>query len=203
MSGNEQLERARERVIDAIAQNINLYGVTESVGRLYGSLYFQEEPMTLDAMKDELGMSKTSMSTSVRGLMELKMVEKVWKRGERKDLYRAEMDWYQTFSDLFTIKWRAGVSANINAIEKSKKELFELLNCDNLDDEVRLEAEKMLAKLDYALEYYDWLQRLVNSFESKEIFDYIPRKKKGHRLSCSLCFLWEKLRYVGILIVLQ
>ncbi|WP_369011870.1 GbsR/MarR family transcriptional regulator, partial [Robertmurraya sp. DFI.2.37] len=66
-----------------------LYGVTESVGRLYGSLYFQEEPMTLDAMKDELGMSITSMSTSVRGLMELKMVEKVWKRGERKDLYRA------------------------------------------------------------------------------------------------------------------
>ncbi|WP_019153050.1 GbsR/MarR family transcriptional regulator [Robertmurraya massiliosenegalensis] len=177
MSGNEQLERARERVIDAIAQNINLYGVTDSVGRLYGSLYFQDEPMTLDAMKDELGMSKTSMSTSVRGLMELKMVEKVWKKGERKDLYRAEMDWYQSFSDLFTIKWRAGVGANINAIEKSKKELLDLLSEKDIEDDTRLEAEKMMTKLDYALEYYDWLQRLVNSFETKEIFEYIPLKK--------------------------
>lgn len=179
LSGNEQLERARERVIDAIAQNINLYGVTESVGRLYGSLYFQEHPMTLDEMKEELGMSKTTMSTSVRGLMELKMVEKVWRKGERKDLYQAEMDWYQTFSDLFTLKWRSGVNNNIHAIEKSKSEILRLLSTDNLDEEVREEAEKMIDKLEYALEYYDWLLRLVNSFESKEIFQYIPKKREG------------------------
>lgn len=179
LSENEQLERARERVIDAIAHNINLYGVTESVGRLYGALFFQDHPMTLDEMKDELGMSKTSMSTSVRGLMELKMVEKVWKKGERKDLYRAELDWYQTFTDLFTIKWRTGVMANINAIEKSKKELKELLSSDNIDEAVKKEAEMMVGKLDYALEYYDWLQRLVDSFESKEIFNFIPKKNEN------------------------
>lgn len=178
MSSNEQLERARERVIDTIAQNMNLYGVTESVGRLYGSLYFHENPITLDEMKDELGMSKTSMSTSVRGLMELKMVEKVWKKGERKDLYRAEMDWYQTFSDLFTIKWRTAVNANIGAIEKSKGELVQLVNDDTVEIEVQNEAQKIIDKLNYALEYYDWLQRLVSSFESKEIFQYIPKKTK-------------------------
>jgi DNA-binding transcriptional regulator GbsR (MarR family) len=177
LSENEQLERARERVIDAIAQNINLYGVTESVGRLYGSLYFHDNPMTLDEMKDELGMSKTSMSTSVRGLMELKMVEKVWKKGERKDLYQAEMDWYQTFSDLFTIKWRTGVTANINVIEKSKKEISEIVAHGDVDELTKHEAETMIEKLDYALEYYDWLQRLVDSFESKEIFKYIPKKQ--------------------------
>lgn len=80
----ERLDKARERVIETISQNMNLYGITPSVGRLYGLLYFQAVPMTLDEMKEELGMSKTSMSTSVRNLLELKMVEKVWRKGSRK-----------------------------------------------------------------------------------------------------------------------
>jgi len=177
MEGKEQLEVARERVIDAIAQNINLYGVTDSIGRLYGMLLFQEKPMTLDEMKEELGMSKTSMSTSVRTLLELKMVDKVWKKGVRKDLYKAEDDWYQTFIDFFTIKWRAGVSMNVYAMEKSLAELNKMINDKTISDEIKEEAKKDIEKLEYALEYYSWLNRFVDSLESQEIFNFIPKKE--------------------------
>ena len=54
-------EELIERYIQVIAKNMNLYGITPSVGRLYGTLYFAEEPMTLDQMRDALLMSKTSM----------------------------------------------------------------------------------------------------------------------------------------------
>ncbi|MEH7238277.1 choline uptake/conversion transcriptional regulator CudC [Bacillus sp. JJ1562] len=176
MQGVDKLEKARERVIDAIAQNMNLYGVTPSVGRLWGLMYFHEEPMTLDEMKQELGMSKTSMSTSVRNLMELKMVDKVWKKGIRKDLYEVEEDWYQTFIDFFTIKWRNGISMNVSAIQKSLAELKELLKDDQVSDEIKVEAESDIVKLNNALEYYFWLNRLVDSFESHEIFTFVPKK---------------------------
>ena len=178
MNGEKQLEQARERVIDAISQNMNLYGVTESVGRLYGALYFQEGPLTLDEMKEELGMSKTSMSTSVRSLLELKMVGKVWKKGVRKDLYQAEPDWYQTFIDFFTIKWRSGIDINSIAMKKSLSELKLLLEDENVDITVKNEANMDIEKLTSALEYYDWLDRLVDSLESKEIFEFIPKKAK-------------------------
>ncbi|MDQ0229943.1 choline uptake/conversion transcriptional regulator CudC [Metabacillus malikii] len=177
MQGKEEIEKARERVIDAISQNMNLYGVTPSVGRLWGLLYFQNEPMTLDEMKHELGMSKTSMSTSVRHLMDLQMVDKVWKKGSRKDLYVAEEDWYQTFIDFFTIKWRNGVNINVSAIEKSLKELNQLLNNNDISEDINQEIQQDIAKLHRALEYYDWLNRLVDSFESNDIFKYIPKKK--------------------------
>ncbi|WP_040206747.1 GbsR/MarR family transcriptional regulator [Neobacillus jeddahensis] len=175
MNGEKKLEHARERVIEAISQNMNLYGVTESIGRLYGALYFQEGPLTLDEMKDELGMSKTSMSTSVRSLLELKMVGKVWKKGVRKDLYQAEPDWYQTFIDFFSIKWRTGISINVSAMEKSLAELQSLVEDEGTDSKVHAEAKQDIEKLTDALEYYDWLNRLVDSFESKEIFNYIPK----------------------------
>ena len=132
MTDREQLNIARERVIDSVAQNMDLYGVTESIGRLYGMLLFQKNPMTLDEMKEELGMSKTSMSTSVRTLLELKMVDKVWRKGVRKDLYRAEEDWYQTFIDYFTIKWRLAITENIYAIEKSMNEIKVLMNKEGI-----------------------------------------------------------------------
>ncbi|MEH7380616.1 GbsR/MarR family transcriptional regulator [Bacillus sp. JJ1533] len=176
MQGVDKLEKARERVIDAIAQNMNLYGVTPSVGRLWGLMYFHDEPMTLDEMKQELGMSKTSMSTSVRNLVELKMVDKVWKKGIRKDLYEVEEDWYQTFIDFFTIKWRNGISMNVSAIQKSLTELNELLMDEQVNDDIKEEAESDIVKLNNALEYYFWLDRLVDSFESHEIFTFIPKK---------------------------
>jgi DNA-binding transcriptional regulator GbsR (MarR family) len=176
MNGEKELEKARERVIDAISQNMNLYGVTESIGRLYGSLYFQEGPLTLDEMKDELGMSKTSMSTSVRSLLELKMVGKVWKKGVRKDLYQAEPDWYQTFIDFFTIKWRAGISINISAMERSLSDLTALLDDENVDRNIKNQAKVDIEKLTSAIEYYDWLNRLVDSLESEQIFEFIPKK---------------------------
>lgn len=174
---NQQLDQAKERVIDTIAQNMNLYGVTDSVGRLFGLLFLHNGPMTLDEMKDQLGMSKTSMSTSVRNLMDLKMVDKVWKKGVRKDLYQAEEDWYQTFIDFFTIKWRAGVSMNVSAIQKSMEELKTLLNNNDVDDIVQEEAQLVIEKLQVCLDYYNWVHRLVDSFESHEIFEFIPKTK--------------------------
>lgn len=175
----EKLERSRVRVIEAISHNLHLYGVTPSIGRLYGLLFFSDDPLTLDEMKEELGMSKTSMSTSVRSLLDLNMVDKVWVKGERKDLYTIEEDWYQSFFDYFSIKWRAGISVNITAIEKSLKELRVLITEENVSEEVRKQATLDLTKLESSLEYYDWLGRLINTFESKEIFDLVPKKKSG------------------------
>jgi DNA-binding transcriptional regulator GbsR (MarR family) len=178
----EKLERSRTRVIDAIAQNMNLYGVTPSIGRLYGLLFFSDEPMTLDKMKEELGMSKTSMSTSVRSLLDLNMVDKVWVKGVRKDLYSIEEDWYQSFFDFFSLKWRTGISENITAIEKSLKELKELINNEETSENIKELANTDILKLQNSLDYYDWLNRLVDSFETKEIFNFIPKNNDMERL---------------------
>ncbi|MED4531356.1 GbsR/MarR family transcriptional regulator [Metabacillus fastidiosus] len=174
----DKLNKARERVIKAISQNLNLYGISPSIGRLWGLLYFQNEPMTLDDMKLELGMSKTSMSTSVRSLTDLNMVNKVWKKGVRKDLYEVEEDWHQNFIDFFSTKWRNGVSMNIAAIEKSLNELKELLDIQDLDNEILREINSDIEKLNKALDYYDWLNRLIDSLESHEIFEFIPKKDR-------------------------
>src|SRR5690554_3508406 len=170
----KKIQQVRDKVIQSIAQNIDLYGINQSIGRLYGTMYFHNQPMTLDEMRDALGMSKTSMSTGVRSLLDINMVHRRWQKGVRKDLYSVEEDWYKTFIDLFSTKWGRGIETNEKEIKKAKKELEELASQAS-NEELKGVLTKDLAKLQHALEYYQWLAMLIESFETGEIFKFIPK----------------------------
>lgn len=177
---NEEQERAvlkaRKRVIESIGQNMDLYGITLSTGHLYGLMFFQNKPMTLDEMGEAMEMSKTSMSTGVRTLVDMKMVNKVWEKGSRKDKYEVELDWFQTFSDFFTLKWRKALEINLHALRKSKGELAELVSRYAEDERLKAVAEADLDKLDEAIRYYTWLDRLIDAFETGSIFELVPKE---------------------------
>ena len=172
----EAIQKARKRVIEAIGKNMDLYGVTMSVGHLYGLLFFADKAMTLDEMGKEMEMSKTSMSNGIRTLLDLKMVHKVWAKGARKDLYEAETDWYQTFTDYFAIKWRVAVESNVLALRRSAGELERLHEQAGDNPALLSVIESDLAKIRFALEYYDWLNRLIDALESGEIYKLVPKK---------------------------
>lgn len=169
----EMLEEAEGIVIDAIADTMDLYGVTPSIGRLYGVLYFSEEAMTLDQMGNSLGMSKPSMSTGIHSLVDIEMVQKVWRKGERKDLYKAEKDFFVSFISFFCKKWDREVSTNLHAIEKATDQLNSLLENPDVPDAIQQKARKDLQQLKDSTQYYMWLKKLVQAFRSKELFNFI------------------------------
>lgn len=171
------INKIRQRVIESIGKNMDLYGITLSIGHLYGNMYFNRSPVTLDEMSQAMGMSKTSISTGMRTLTDLKMINKVWGKGSRKDLYEVVPDWHQNFTDFFSIKWRKAVEMNSSVL---KKTLIEIKNIkqQEADDQVlcqliALDEEKIVD----ALNYYNWLLRLIESFETGEIFNFIPKSE--------------------------
>ncbi|MFZ3577319.1 GbsR/MarR family transcriptional regulator [Virgibacillus sp. DJP39] len=170
----EQYEVTKEKFIQVIAKNMNLYGITSSVGRLYGVLYFAEEPMTLDGMRDALEMSKTSMSTGVRSLTDMKMVESTFKKGIRKDLYKSEEDWYKSFTSLFSNRWRHHTETNIEEADEAIEELLTIQK-DTSSEELRIKIGNDIERLRYAQNYYKWLMKFIQVIESGEIFSLIPK----------------------------
>jgi len=174
-----RIEKARHRVIDSIGKSMNLYGITLSVGHLYGHIYFKEHPVSLDEMAAEVGMSKTSVSTGMRMLTDLKMVNKVWSKGSRKDLYEVEMDWHQTFADYFAIKWRKSIEQNVQALTRSLAELKEMLTEDGDNETLVRVVSTDIRKIQSALAYYRWLTRLIDVLETGEIFKYIPKEAEA------------------------
>lgn len=169
--------QARRRVIESIGKNMDLYGVTLSIGHLYGNMYFNQQPVTLDEMSETMGMSKTSMSTGMRTLHDLKMINKVWGKGSRKDLYEVVPDWHQNFTDFFSIKWRKAVEQNMNMFSRTLKELEELKEQYKEDSACMDILRNDTDKIQETLAYYKWLDRLIDSFETGEIYRFIPKEE--------------------------
>ncbi|WP_422658130.1 GbsR/MarR family transcriptional regulator [Paenibacillus sp. EC2-1] len=170
------VQKIRKRVIENIGRNMDLYGISMSTGHLYGLLFFADKPMNLDEMGQEMKMSKTSMSTGVRTLLDYKMVNKVWEKGSRKDLYEVEYDWYQTFADFFDTKWRKSVESNILILGKALDETNKLLKQHEDDELITTVLQEDQAKMKEAVAYYKWLDRLIDTLVSGEIFTLVPKE---------------------------
>ncbi|ARI79047.1 choline uptake/conversion transcriptional regulator CudC [Halobacillus mangrovi] len=176
-AAKQTIENAKGLVIDSIAETMDLYGVTRSAGTLYGTMYFEDD-MTLDEMREKLGMSKPSMSTGVKKLQNYDIVKQTFRKGTRRQTFVAEKDFFSFFSKFFTKKWLREAKINLDAVRQAQREVKALLDAEDISDEVRAEATEVYNQLEASIPYYQWLQKLVASIESGEIFDLIPIDEK-------------------------
>ncbi|MEQ6389101.1 MarR family transcriptional regulator [Bacillaceae bacterium S4-13-58] len=112
--------RIQEDIINEFTKTIEMFDLTPSEARLFATLYLYGEPMTLDEMSEALGKSKTSMSTGIRTLLDQKLVERVWKKGERKDYYKADEALYKKFMSNYTQRWLELTIRQKEALSKIK-----------------------------------------------------------------------------------
>jgi predicted transcriptional regulator len=79
----------REKVIEDFGLYFEAHGLPRIVGRIYGALMIADEAVLgLDALTEQLSISKASASTAVRQLHGFKLIEKVSLPGDRRDYYR-------------------------------------------------------------------------------------------------------------------
>ncbi|ASK62354.1 GbsR/MarR family transcriptional regulator [Virgibacillus phasianinus] len=177
----EKIDQAENMMVNTISETMDLYGVTPSVGRLYATMYFKHQPITLDEMKEALGMSKPSMSTSVRKLQEINIVQKVWQKGSRKDSFMAEKNFFNYFTQFFGMKWEREVSMFLVSIRKAQEQLNDVIENSEIDEALRERAQLHYQQLDDAMVYYHWLEKLTKLTKSGEIYNYIPVEDAGER----------------------
>jgi len=173
LSAESKINYAEQEVINAIAETMDLYGITPSIGRLYATMYFKQSPMTLDEMKDELGMTKPSMSTAVRNLQEINIVRKIWRKGSRKDHFVAEKNFFNYFGRFFGSKWKREAEINLFAIKQAEDQLQEVIEDEQTGESLHKKARQDLEQLEDYKKYCYWLQQLADSIESGEIFDFL------------------------------
>ncbi len=170
----EQLEQAKDIVINSIGETMDLYGVNRSVGNLYGTMVFEQKSMTLDEMRYELQMSKPSMSAGVKKLQEFDGVKQQFIRGSRKQHFTAEKDFFTFFGNFFSLKWKREIKLNIEAIHKAENKLNPIVHSNTAAPEIIEEAQEVLTQIEHSKVYYAWLSTLSDALASGKIFDYFP-----------------------------
>lgn len=111
------------KIMVEFSKTAEMFDLTPIEARLFSYLYLEEEPMTLDDMGEALGKSKTSMSNSIRGLADLNLVTRVWKKGVRKDLYEANTQLFKIFMNSYIHKWIEATGYQKKALEEINKHI--------------------------------------------------------------------------------
>lgn len=79
---------ARNRLVEAGGKISQDLGMGRIVGQILLLLYLNPEEVSLDAMEEDLGLSKASVSIAARQLESFGLIRRVWKKGDRRSYYR-------------------------------------------------------------------------------------------------------------------
>ncbi len=140
------------------AKTVEMFGFTSLEARLFSYLYLEERPLTLDEMSEALGKSKTSMSTSVRSLADMNLVTRVWRKGVRKDLYKANKQLFKTFMTTYSHKW-------VEATNHQKDALMEIQKLITEEDSER-QLDDLSTKLKDILEFHQLIEQSFRNLKS-------------------------------------
>lgn len=149
------------KFVEAAGHTTQSFGIGRILGQIFALLYLSPRPLCLDEIAAELGVSKASVSTTIRQLERWSAVHRVWVRGDRKDYYEAEADLQVVIRNglLTTLRKKFETAGlQIGEVEESLKHALETTN-----GEERKDIEKVAERLQRAKEFHSRIQSILGN----------------------------------------
>ncbi len=100
------MDRVQREFIDRMGQAAETDGMSPIASRLFALLLLSAEPRSLDELADELQVSKASISTDARRLLERGAVERVSRPADRRDYYQLAPNFFAAVIRARIARWR-------------------------------------------------------------------------------------------------
>src|SRR6516165_2746415 len=115
-----ELSRARDLGIDTCGRIAEFWGFTRTMGRAFGLLYLSREPLAQSEIQKRLGISAGSASMTLAALGRWGVVHRVWVRGERREHYQAETDFWKMISGVLNERERREIGAAVDVVGRGE-----------------------------------------------------------------------------------
>ena len=93
---NEDLGPIKQNFIEGLSRISQFWGFPKGMGAIFAVLYISPNPLSLDELVEQTGLTKGAISTNVRALSRMGLIHPVSHLGDRKDYYEAETDFYKS-----------------------------------------------------------------------------------------------------------
>ncbi len=120
MATDDDLTSARDLAIDACGRIAQFWGFTRTMGRAFGLLYLSREPLPQSEIQSRLGISAGSASMTLSALGRWGVVHKVWVRGQRREHYQAETDFWKMISGVLNERERREIGAAVEVVGRAE-----------------------------------------------------------------------------------
>jgi DNA-binding transcriptional regulator GbsR (MarR family) len=115
-----ELDAARDLGIDTCGRIVEFWGFTRTMGRTFGLLYFSAAPLSQAQIQTRLRISAGSASMTLAALGRWGVVHRVWLRGQRREHYQAETDFWKMISGVLNERERREIGAAVETLEKAR-----------------------------------------------------------------------------------
>jgi len=140
-----RLQATRKKFIEAGGHTTQSFGFGRIIGQIYALLYLHPSPMCLDDIASELGVSKASVSISIRQLEAWSAVKRIWVKGDRRDFYEAETNFNNLLRNGLLEMVRKKLATAGNQLQLAEASIQDALSESDGDghEELKIIAERV------------------------------------------------------------
>jgi DNA-binding transcriptional regulator GbsR (MarR family) len=131
------------------------------MGQLYAALLLSPDPLSLDDLMAQLGISKAGVSTNMRTLEHMGIVREAWVKDDRRKYYRAESDFWRILTNVLSSRELRDVNQALRVLESNTIQLQTALP-DMPESEQQL-AEFYVSRIEQLQDFFRLAQLLLLS----------------------------------------
>lgn len=117
---DDDLDQARALGVETCGRIAKFWGFTRTMGRAFGLLYLSPEPLTQPELQRRLGVSVGNASMTLAALERWGVVARLRRRGERRDRFAAETDFWKMIAGVINRRERREIRAAVAAVGRAE-----------------------------------------------------------------------------------
>lgn len=155
------LQAAHLSVLEGLGKLASHFGFNRVMGQLYGALLLSPDPLSLDDLMSQLGISKAGVSTHIRALEHMGIVREVWIKDNRRKYYKAESDFLRIVTQVLSSRELRNVNEALRVLNDHLHHLSDTL--PQMETADRTLAEFYITRLTQLQDFFRLAQLLIMS----------------------------------------
>lgn len=153
-----------EEVIESMEQSAEVYGLSRSAGRVYGILYFAEEPLSIPELVEQTGYAKSTISNVTRKLDRIGLIHRRSSEGGgRRVEFEPERELWFVIEDVLQQYLHREISATRRTLDRALDQL------DAIEDSEA--ADETAARIEALRQSYTEIRDLLESSRDYTVTD--------------------------------
>ncbi len=159
------LREAQDRFIAIWGQMAGAWGISRTMAEVHALLFISGDGLNTDEVMERLQISRGNASMSLRALLDWGIIERVHKRGDRKEYFRAEQDVWAMFRAIVRERLKREVDPLVASLYEIKDQTS-VRTPRSGDDAERRALEQMDKRLDDMLAFFKTVEGMGTRFVS-------------------------------------
>jgi DNA-binding transcriptional regulator GbsR (MarR family) len=172
---DEEMLALKKPIIDACIKSAQKNGWSDAMGILRGTLFLESEPMSLDALAEKTGYSKTTVRSNMSYLENLGLARRVVGPVGKQHRYKQHRYALETDTEARRPAVLSAAKEEVHSVLQALNQIEKNIESHNV------EAEKMSAMMAKTKQFYEEMDRilqLMDQYTLKELIEILERNKK-------------------------